>query len=126
MSDIVGNAHMIQSSTTTFTSDRHGNPNSALNLNGGYTELPQEIYFNTLSFSVTVWIYFSSNSDWLNLFFFGNGCENDEISLAQQDGGSGLPFFRLYDENQKICEVKSNEKLISSWKFLTVNFDRTD
>ena len=47
MLDQIGSAHMTQESLTTFTSDRFGNPNSALALNSSWTQVPQGVYFNT-------------------------------------------------------------------------------
>ena len=57
MQDVIGSAHMTQGSNTTFTSDRFGNPNSALALNTGYTIVPSGVYFNTPSFTISVWVY---------------------------------------------------------------------
>ena len=45
MNDLIGSAHMIQrSKATLFANDRFGNVNSSINLNGGWTQLPQGIY----------------------------------------------------------------------------------
>ena len=57
MNDLIGNAHMSQGANTTFVSDRFGNENSALNLNGGWTQVPPGIYFNSPQITITAWVY---------------------------------------------------------------------
>jgi hypothetical protein len=52
MNDIIGNAHMTQGAFTIFVSDRFGNSNSALNLNGGWTQVPSGIYFDAPQFTI--------------------------------------------------------------------------
>ena len=47
MLDQIGLAHMKQGALTSLTLDRFGNPNSALALNGGWTQVPSGVYFNT-------------------------------------------------------------------------------
>jgi hypothetical protein len=39
-----------------FTLDIFGNENSALALNGGWTQLPPGIYFDTQEFTLLVWV----------------------------------------------------------------------
>ena len=68
MTDVVGSANMTQGSLTTFTFDRFGNPNAALNLNGGYTQVPAGVYFNTPGITVTVWVYPLSVGLWAKVF----------------------------------------------------------
>jgi hypothetical protein len=51
MTDLIGDANMIQGVSTNFVLDRHGNASSALNLNGGYTYLYNNVYINTLVLS---------------------------------------------------------------------------
>ena len=57
MLDTIGNSNMIQGDLTSFTLDRFGCPNAALALNGGWTQVPSGIYFNTPEFSISVWVY---------------------------------------------------------------------
>ncbi len=61
MTDQVGSADMSQGNSTSFTSDRLGNVNSALALNGGWAQVPPGIYFNTPEFSITFLIFFGCN-----------------------------------------------------------------
>ena len=55
MLDQIGTSHMTQGSLTSFIEDRFGNVNSALALNGGWTQIPSGSYFNTSEYSITVW-----------------------------------------------------------------------
>ena len=48
---------MTQGNLTLFTKDRHGYSNSALALNGGWTQVPSGYYFNTPEFTVTFWVF---------------------------------------------------------------------
>jgi hypothetical protein len=50
MNDQIGSAHMIQGLNTIFDADRFGTPNSALNLNGGWTYVPKGVFFDTPQF----------------------------------------------------------------------------
>jgi len=56
MFDVIDVAHMTQGSSTYFTTDRFGNANAALALNGGWTQVPSGIYFDTPEFTISVWI----------------------------------------------------------------------
>jgi hypothetical protein len=56
MFDDIGDAHMTQGSLTTFSTDRFGNANTALNLNGGWTQVPSGFYFNAPAFTISTWI----------------------------------------------------------------------
>ena len=57
MFDEKGMAHMFQGSRTTFTRDRFGNSNSSLSLIGSWTQVPGGVYFNTVEFTFSLWIY---------------------------------------------------------------------
>jgi hypothetical protein len=57
MKDLIGSADMTQGSLTSFTMDRFGNANSALALNGGWTQVPAGVYFDSIEFTISVWVY---------------------------------------------------------------------
>ncbi len=54
MKDVIGSADMTQGSLTPLTMDRFGNAHSSLDLNGGWTQVPQRIYFNTSKAIISV------------------------------------------------------------------------
>jgi hypothetical protein len=57
MLDEIGSAHMTEGNFTSLIEDRFGCPNSALALNGGWTEVPAGIYFDTPEFTISAWIF---------------------------------------------------------------------
>ena len=82
MNDQIGSSHMIQGSLTSFVTDRFGNANSALALNGGWTQVPSGVYFDTPEFTISVWIYPLQVSDWSRIIDFGNGQFSNTIIVA--------------------------------------------
>jgi len=73
--DSVGGANLKNGLNYGLTSDRFGNPNSALNLNYGYMSIPPGIYFNG-TFTITAWVYVKNRvnlNDWLTIVYFGTG-----------------------------------------------------
>ena len=114
----------VRFASTTFTTDRFGVANSALSLNKGYTILPSQIYFDTPQFSVSVWVYYLATDGWARFIDMGNGCNLEEIELAQQNYISNQPFFELYNVTKQICNVKSASVLQNqSWQFVVATFD---
>ena len=82
MLDVIGSSNMIQGNLTSFTSDRFNNPNSALALNGGWTQIPSGIYFDTPEFTISVWVYPSSVGSSSRIIDFGNGQFSDNIIFS--------------------------------------------
>ena len=72
---------MTQGSFTSFISDRFGCTTSALALNGGWTQVPSGIYFNTPEFTISVWVYPHIVSYYARVIYFGNGASLDNIAL---------------------------------------------
>ena len=124
MNDVIGTADMILVANTTFTADRFGNPNSALNLNGGYTQVPAGAYFNRLQFSISVWIYPASIGSSARILDFGNGRANDNIIFAFSYGFSNASYFTMYNGVTFIGSVRSSALLKNDvWHFLVATFD---
>ena len=99
MLDVIGSAHMTQGNFTSFTTDRFGYANSALALNGGWTQVPPGIYLDTPEFTISVWIFPQNTESWSRVFDFANGCHLDQIELTQvknavQNEG---PYIELFD-----------------------------
>jgi hypothetical protein len=72
MKDVIGNSDMTQGNLTTFTSDRFGNVNSALALNGGWSKVPSGIYFDSPEFTISVWVFPQQVGYWSRIIDFGN------------------------------------------------------
>jgi hypothetical protein len=72
---------MSEGSSTSFTSDRFGHVNSALALNGGYTQVPAGYYFNTPQFSISLWAYPSQVVSWARIFDFCIEANNELVNV---------------------------------------------
>ena len=130
LTDIVGCTNMVQGMTPViYVMDRFGNANSAIGLNGGYTQVPAGIYFDTLQFSITLWVYPQSLDGQINsnVFEFANGANLDKITiqLANSAMGSNQPVFGF-----SVGSVSNGSSLSSSvplvlnqWQFLAVTYD---
>ena len=118
---------MSQGSLTSFTSDRFGYLNSALSLNGGFTQVPLGYYFNSPQFSVTLWVYPSQVGTWARIFDFANSGSStiEEIFWSFSTYSLRFPSFRISVKNTSlIADTQSNISLEQNkWHFLTATFD---
>ena len=111
MLDQIGSSHMTQGSLTSFIEDRFGNVNSALALNGGWTQIPSGSYFNTSEYSVTVWVYPATSGMWARLIDFGNGDKIDNILISIDSGSNQKPCFQLFNSTVRLGSVISSKIL---------------
>ena len=119
MTDHVGLADMSQGSLTTFIADRFGNANSALTLNGGWTQVPSGIYFDTAQFTISVWIYPQSLGTSCRFLSFGNG-ESDIIEIIIQS----TPQFAVSQGNTWLnYPVSPNPLVLNQWQLLVCTYD---
>jgi arabinan endo-1,5-alpha-L-arabinosidase len=120
MLDEIGSAHMTQGSLSSFAKDRFGCPNSALALNGGWTQVPPGIYFDTQEFTITVWIYPQQLGVWARVIDFGNGPALNNIFLSQYS----TPTFRIYSKLIfEIEAISTNNLQTNKWQFLAVTLN---
>jgi hypothetical protein len=127
MQDVAGSAHMTQGALTTFTSDRFGNPNSALALNTGYAIVPSGVYFDTPAFTISVWVYPNLIVGyWARVIDFSNGAMTKTI-LFSMSAWSNLPALGIWDTSSySIGNFISNTALVNNqWQFLVTSFDGT-
>ena len=123
--DAIGTAHMTQGSLTSFTSDRFGCPNSALALNGGWTQVPSGIYFNTLEFSISVWVYPQQIGYHARVIDFGNG-QSDNVLLKLDSNLDCMPSFKICNGSSTCTQIVSSHLLIQNeWQMLTATFNST-
>jgi hypothetical protein len=121
MNDCIGSAHMTQGNSTTFTLDRFGNNNSALALNGGWTQVPPGIYFDTPEFTISAWIYPQQIGFWARVFDFGNGQDVQNICISLSNGSDCVPI--AVNNNPLFDVVSSQRCTLNQWQLLTVTFD---
>jgi len=127
MNDVVGGNDMAQGSSTYFVNDRFGNLNSALALNGGWTQIPQGIYFNTPEFSISAWAYPMSVGSYSRIIDFGNGQNANNIVFSLSQSNSLQPLFQFYTGLDLILSTISNKAITENqWQFLTATFNGTN
>ena len=123
MKDHVGLADMTQGASTNFTNDKNSNPNCALALNGGWTLVPTDVYFNTPQFTISAWIYPQTIGSWARLIDFGNGKNSDNIVFAI-GSPTNKPAFQICHSGSCNINLFSSKALaLNQWNFLTVTFD---
>ena len=91
---------MTQGNATYFTLNRFGNENSALALNGGWTQVPPGIYFDTQEFTISVWVYPKQVSVYSRIIDFGNSLGTsvlDNIILRLDYNSSKMPALLIYN-----------------------------
>jgi hypothetical protein len=123
MFDDIGGAHMTQGSLTTFSTDRFGNANTALNLNGGWTQVPSGFYFNTPAFTISTWIYPQSIGSWARIIDFGNGANSNNVVFAI-GSPTNKPAFQICIPSSCALTLYSSQALtLSKWQFLALTYD---
>jgi hypothetical protein len=126
MFDQVGLADMSQGNLTTFTSDRFGNQNSALALNGGWTYVPPGVYFDSPEFTISLWVYPQTVGDWSRVIDFGNGPDGDNLVLTLTDGITQKPVLMLYAGSGQVLYKSSSQALtLNNWQFLAATLNAT-
>ncbi len=122
MRDQVGPANMTQGSSTNFASDRFGNVNSALALNGGWAQAPPGIYFDTPEFSITVWVFPQQIGSWSRVIDFGNGQAN-EVMLSLDSGSNNQKPSFLANLGQWQQIGSSRALNLNQWQHLAATFN---
>jgi hypothetical protein len=120
MNDHIGSAHMVQGSSTNFTFDRFGNTNSALALNGGWTQVPPGIYFNTTEFTISVWVYPMNVGSHARIIDFGNGAGYDNFVFSLSIQHTIQPYFLSLPLT---TFVSPTILPLNQWQFLVLTFN---
>ena len=129
MTDSIGSAHMTQGQgvQTTFVPDRFGQSNAALSLNGGWTQVPSGVYFDTPQFSISLWIYPISFTFCSRILDFGNGQFINNVILVFDGctGSSLLTGFSIFDtpSNTFSTGTYSIPLMTQQWQYLVATFD---
>ena len=125
MLDVAGGANMQQGINTYFTADRHGTPNSALNLNGGYTQVPPGVYFYS-AFTITAWVYPNNVGSCARVLDFGNGESIDNVVMSLSLFSTMQIYFEIVDDSTSVFILQSSSILpLNEWSFLSLTFDGT-
>jgi len=111
-SDSKGGANLTNGLNYGLTSDRFGNPNSALNLNYGYMNIPPGIYFNG-TFTITAWVNVKNAvnlNDWLTIVYFGTGSNDwtNSVFTVFNGGGNNMIIKSAGPGNPQIWDPNSS------------------
>jgi len=133
--DVIGMMDMKLELNAQLTTDRLGNPKSALLFNKDYASVPPSVYFDpsTGGFTVMVWLKILSNSQisCQRIFDFGNGQDID--SVVWYFGPESLlnsyihPFF--YTRNTRSEEPVSTSVdhiELNKWYHFTVSISNNN
>jgi hypothetical protein len=126
MKDVISSADMTQGNLTSFTMDRFGNLNSALALNGGYTRVPSGVYFDSIEFTISAWVYPSNVGLNSRIIDFGNGRTANNIILSLSSGNL-KPYFQIFSRSNLVFTATSSKPLTENrWQFLTATLNGTN
>ena len=127
MLDEIGSAHMTQGALTSFIEDRFGCPYSALALNGGWTQVPPGIYFDTQEFTILVWVQQVDFKDRV-LEFNPFLTPSHNFILRLDFGYNNQPGLNIIaDTGNSIGGCQSNQALLNAtWQFLAATFNGTN
>ena len=118
---------MTQGSLTSFTMDRFGCLNSALALNGGWTQVPSGSYFDTPEFTISVWVFPQQVGSWARIIDFGNGMGIDNIVFSLATFDTPKNSLHFYKNSALMLAVESSQNLtLNVWQFLAVTFNGTN
>ena len=101
--------------------------NSALNLNGGYSQIPTGSYLNTPQLSITVWVLPQNVTlNFPRVLEFSNGCQNNSLSLMlARSSTPWCPKVEMYTMNGTYqYQLLSSLNITSGlWQHMAVTFD---
>jgi hypothetical protein len=123
MNDVKGAADMSQGNATSYTSDRFGNANSALALNGGWTQVPSGVYFNSQESTISVWVLPQQFGSWARIVDFGNGPSSNNIVLTLSFGNSLTPVLACIGS---FSATSARNLTLNEWQFLAATFNGTN
>ena len=87
------NLTVVNSSLVNWTTDRFGNPKSALDFNNSYNQAPAGVYFDpaTGGFTVMTWLKLNSLNAFQRIIDFGNGVPMDNMIYSF----TTVPYFAI-------------------------------
>jgi hypothetical protein len=122
MEDQIDSAHMSKGALTSFTMDRCGKANSALALNGGWTQVPPGVYFNSPEFTIMLWLCPQKVDSYSRIIDFGSGADVDNVVFALSFGSTIKPYVCLNPTNY----LASTTLTLGKWQFLVGTFNGTN
>jgi len=108
-----------------YTTDRFGNENSAIQLNGtnGYIEVPEGVWFDGSPFTIATWIKPNAFNSWSRVMDFGIGQGNENITFALTNGTSGELYALIRRGTSTQYNVTGPEIALDEWSHVVFSFD---
>ena len=120
--DVVRGKNMIIRKSASFSEDKNGKISSALDLNVGYVQAPEGVYFEG-DFTITVWVFLRSVLYWARILDFGNGDSSDNIELSFSDANTVR--FRIYEKSTPFICTTTKPMNLDQWYFTSVVLEGT-
>ena len=118
MNDVIDHADMQQGFNTSFVTDKLGNLNSALDLNGGWTYLQTGVYFDTPEFTISFWVYPQQIGYYSKAIDFSG-----DIVLSFDHDSSRQPYFKINTGSSSGIAWSSQALILYQWQFIAATFD---
>ena len=102
--------------------------NSALNLNGGYGQLPAGPYLNSPQYTIAAWVLPQNVIlPYARVIEFSNGCHNNSVTLLfDQNVTPWTPKLEMYDLSAYQYQLSATLNLTNGlWQHLAVTYDGT-
>jgi hypothetical protein len=105
-----------------YVDDRHGNPLSAVKLNGtnGHIVLPEGVWFDGSAFSASVWLQPSSYNNWSRIFDFSNGPGSDNVNLSVSEGTTGNIHLGWRQGSNVVCNLSGTKAALNAWTHVAI------
>ena len=126
MNDLAGGAHMVQGAQQVqFVNDRFDTPNSALDLSGGYAEVPSGVYLDTTEFTITFWMNLLANSStYPRILDFGFPNLTSNIYFGFRPSPNYDAIFGAYTNGSLVIEASTAIGFTNNeWYFIAIKFD---
>jgi hypothetical protein len=108
-----------------YTSDRFGNENAAIQLNGtnAYIDVPSEVLFDESPFTIATWIKPNAFNSWSRVMDFGIGQGNENITFALTNGTSGALYALIRRGTSTQYNVTGPVISLNEWSHVVFSFD---
>ena len=121
--DIVTGKYLTLGKSVTFSNDHNEKENSALDLNNGYVEAPEGIYFNG-DFTISAWFMLRKNTSYARILDFGNGQASDNIVLTFLEQNTHF-YLYINNGNYSFNNIVPNPLNLNQWYFITACLENT-
>ena len=116
--DIVTGKYLTMGQSAFFSNDHNQNENTALDLNNGYVQAPEGIYFNG-DFTISAWVMLKKDTKYGRILDFGNGQRSDNIVLSFSDNLTRMVYLYTINESAEKSSIATSALNLNEWYFIT-------